>query len=194
MVEVKEINLPKEEPEPQPKKEQPNEPVKQRIFSSEIELTKNESTMPDHADLKDAQLGNEIIDGAAATVDVAPDPGPQGEVPAPTPDPEPPAAVEPPSPPQFPGGQEAWLDFLSRHLSAPDGLEPGEKKTVLVRFVVDEEGRVTGFVVAQSAGAAFDNEVIRVLKKMPRWKPARQNGQNITVPFTQPVTFMGVEE
>jgi protein TonB len=48
--------------------------------------------------------------------------------------------------------------------------------------------------VVQSAGAVFDNEVIRVLKKMPKWKPAIQNGQPVAVTFTQPVTFQAVEE
>jgi protein TonB len=36
--------------------------------------------------------------------------------------------------------------------------------------------------------------VIRVLKKMPKWKPAVQNGRAVPVMFTQPVTFMAFEE
>ena len=96
--------------------------------------------------------------------------------------------------PQFPGGRQAWLDFLSRYLIAPADLQAGEKKTVLVRFLVDAEGRVTDFEVVQSAGIRFDNEVLRVLKKMPRWQPAIQNGHHVAVSFTQPVTFIGTEE
>jgi protein TonB len=92
--------------------------------------------------------------------------------------------------PQFPGGAAAWMRFLSRNLQAPALMEPGEMKTVLVRFLVSEDGTVTGFEVVQSGGAAFDNEVIRVLKKMPKWKPALRNGQPTAVPFTQPVTFI----
>jgi protein TonB len=48
--------------------------------------------------------------------------------------------------------------------------------------------------VLQSGGSVFDNEVIRVLKKMPKWKAAIQNGRAIAVTFTQPVTFVGVEQ
>jgi protein TonB len=95
--------------------------------------------------------------------------------------------------PEFPGGQEAWLKFLQRNLVAPSELEPGEKKTVFIRFVVAADGTVTGFEIIQSSGKVFDNEVIRVLKKMPKWKPAIQNGQPVPRFFTQPVTFMGVE-
>ncbi|RYZ61554.1 MAG: energy transducer TonB, partial [Chitinophagaceae bacterium] len=53
---------------------------------------------------------------------------------------------------------------------------------------------VTNFNVVRSAGALFDNEVIRVLKKMPKWTPALQGGRPLPVSFTQPVTFVGVED
>ena len=95
--------------------------------------------------------------------------------------------------PEFPGGVKAWLDFLGRHLRVPNDLEPGEKKTVLIRFEVAVDGSVTGFQVIQSGGRYYDDEVIRVLKKMPKWKPALQSSQPVAVAFTQPVTFMGVE-
>lgn len=96
--------------------------------------------------------------------------------------------------PEFPGGQEAWLNFLKKNLSSPEDLQEGEKKTVQVRFVVDKDGTVTGFQIVQSAGRSFDNEVIRVLKKMPRWRPAIQNGLAVERSYTQPVTFIGVEQ
>ena len=76
----------------------------------------------------------------------------------------------------------------------PASLGKDELKTVRINFKVDVDGTVTGFTVLQSAGREFDNEVIRVLKKMPRWKPAMQNGRPVAVPFTQPVTFVGVEQ
>jgi protein TonB len=97
------------------------------------------------------------------------------------------------SQPEFPGGKEAWVNFLNKHLRTPEDLEAGEKKVVLIRFMVDLDGSVTGFTVVQSGGSAFDNEVIRVLKKMPKWKPAMQNGHPVGVPFTQPVIFVGFE-
>jgi len=96
--------------------------------------------------------------------------------------------------PEFPGGQTAWLNFLQKNLIAPDQLEPGDKKMVSIRFHVSAEGTVTSFEIIQSAGKIFDNEVIRVLKKMPKWKPAIQNGQPVSRAFSQPVTFVGVEQ
>lgn len=108
-----------------------------------------------------------------------------------------PGPVQEPVPdkqPQFPGGLQAWIAFLSRHLTAPEPLESGEKRTVLMRFYVAEDGSITNFQVVQSAGTTFDNEVIRVLRKMPKWTPAVQGGRPVPVSFTQPVTFVGLEE
>lgn len=96
--------------------------------------------------------------------------------------------------PEFPGGQKAWLNFLQKHLVAPEELEAGQTKTVSIRFYVSTDGSVTGFEVLKSAGSSFDNEVIRVLRKMPKWKPAIQNSLPVSRAFTQPVTFVGVEQ
>ena len=96
--------------------------------------------------------------------------------------------------PEFPGGQAAWLAFLNKFLQAPEELEAGDRKSVSVRFWVSEDGSITNFEVLKSGGKTFDNEVVRVLKKMPKWKPAIQNGRPVATGFTQPVTFAGVEE
>lgn len=97
-------------------------------------------------------------------------------------------------PPSFPGGEAAWLGFLRKFLQAPAELEPGERKEVKVRFWIDEEGKISKFEIIQSGGSDFDKEVLRVMKKMPKWEPAMQRGRKVAVAFTQPVTFVGVEE
>jgi protein TonB len=102
--------------------------------------------------------------------------------------------VAPDRQPQFPGGMQAWLAFLNKNLQAPEELEQGEKRTVVIRFHVAEDGRVTNFKIEQSAGSAFDEEVMRVLRKMPTWTPALKAGTPVSVSFTQPVTFVGLEE
>jgi periplasmic protein TonB len=98
------------------------------------------------------------------------------------------------SKPEFPGGDEAWLAYLQRMLRVPDDLESGERKTVKVKFVVNADGEVTDAVIVQSAGSSFDKEVLRVINRMPKWKPGKQRGKPVAVYFTQPVTFVGEEE
>jgi len=97
-------------------------------------------------------------------------------------------------PPEFPGGTAAWLSFLQKYLQSPDELEPGQKVQVLVRFWVDVDGSVSRAEVVKSGGSSFDKEVLRVLKKMPKWKPGMQHGNNVAMAYMQPVTFMGVEQ
>ena len=94
---------------------------------------------------------------------------------------------------EFPGGLSAFSRFLSKNLRAPDDLNPGEKKTVLVQFKVDINGKISEIVILNSAGDYYDKEVIRVLKKMPAWKPAVQNGHKTAIYFKQPVSFLGIE-
>jgi protein TonB len=94
----------------------------------------------------------------------------------------------------FPGGESAWLNFLRCYLQTPDELEPGQRIEVRVRFWVDVDGSVSRFEIIQSGGSAFDKEVLRVMRKMPRWEPALQNGNKVPTSFAQPVIFIGVEE
>ena len=104
---------------------------------------------------------------------------------------------EPPLPsrePSFPGGPAAWLKFLQRSLQAPEDVEPGKRIEVYVRFWVDIDGSVSKAEIIKSGGNAFDKEVLRVLKKMPRWEPALQAGRPIAVAYQQPVIFIGEEQ
>jgi protein TonB len=96
--------------------------------------------------------------------------------------------------PEFPGGMAALQRFLSRNLKTPkDDMDPGAMVRVLARFVVDKDGSITGIKIEQSGGTDFDNEVSRVIKKMPAWKPGKQNGRNVSVYFNIPVIFQTSE-
>jgi protein TonB len=96
--------------------------------------------------------------------------------------------------PEFPGGQEALMKFLSRNLNTPEELETGQKKMVKARFKVDSDGSVSLVEIELSGGNLFDKEVIRVCKKMPRWKPAVQNGVAVPISYVLPVTFVGIDQ
>jgi len=104
---------------------------------------------------------------------------------------------DPPGPsraPSFPGGPAAWLKFLQRILQAPEDIEPGKRVEVLIRFWVDTDGSVSRPEIIKSGGDVFDKEVLRVMKKMPKWEPALQAGKPIAVAYQQPVIFIGEEQ
>ena len=91
--------------------------------------------------------------------------------------------------PQYPGGIKALLAYLKKNLHAPDAVEEGKQVSVKVKFVVNYDGKLESFKVIESGGEVFDNEVLRVLQKMPLWIPGRSNGENISVYYTVPVRF-----
>lgn len=95
--------------------------------------------------------------------------------------------------PEFPGGIEGLKKYLLRNLREPEGLQPGEKIVVMVRFVVDKDGSIDDATIIQSGGE-FDHEVLQVVRKMPRWTPGRQNNSSVAVYYTLPVTFVGMED
>ena len=93
--------------------------------------------------------------------------------------------------PEYPGGINALLKFLKSNLQSPGDLE--NEVQVKVRFVVNYDGSLLRFDVLQSGGNEFDKEVLRVLKKMPKWVPGKSNGENVSVYFVVPVKFTPVE-
>lgn len=194
---VRDVNVLKEKIEPPKPKPTPPpvQHVKQVVALDNIKPVQKPQTPPaTQQQLDDAVPGATVVDGPPAT-SLQPPASPttntgSGNTETVVEKPEPPL---PSRQPQFPGGTDAWLKFLSRNLTPPSDLEAGEKRSVLVRFSVDEEGVITNFQVVQSGGSDFDNEVIRVLKKMPRWLPAIQAGKPTAVSFTQPVTFQAAE-
>jgi protein TonB len=92
--------------------------------------------------------------------------------------------------PEFPGGQAALLKWISDNIKYPAVAEEnGIKGRVVCTFVVERDGSVTDVQVARSVDPSLDKEAVRVLKKMPKWIPGRQNGSAVRVKYTVPVTF-----
>lgn len=92
--------------------------------------------------------------------------------------------------PTYPGGINALKKFLERNLVNPKSMEEGEMVAVNVKFVVGYDGKLQQFTVVKDGGEIFNNEVIRVLKKMPQWVPGKSKGQNVAVYFTIPIKFI----
>ena len=93
-------------------------------------------------------------------------------------------------PPSFPGGQAALLSWLSSHIKYPPiAQENGVQGRVVVQFVVERDGSVSGVQVVRSVDPSLDREAARVVSSMPKWTPGKQNGSAVRVKYTVPVTF-----
>lgn len=93
-------------------------------------------------------------------------------------------------PAEFPGGKAAWLSYLSTKIKYPKALK-NEKISgqVIAKVVIDPTGQVNTVEIVQSLHPLMDEEVRRVIKKSPRWKPSKQNGRNVPHAFTQAINF-----
>lgn len=91
----------------------------------------------------------------------------------------------------YPGGNLELRRFLERNLQAPE--EAGEEVQVKVRFVVGFDGNLESFDIVQDGGIDYNKEVIRVLKKMPKWNPGKKGGRNVRVYYYLPVKFQPLD-
>ncbi|MBP1616619.1 MAG: Outer rane transport energization protein TonB [Bacteroidetes bacterium] len=92
--------------------------------------------------------------------------------------------------PQFPGGAQAMMDYLSKSIRYPEvAAKNGIQGRVTVRFIVDETGAVTDIAVIKGLDPSCDQEAIRVVKAMPKWIPGKQKGQAVPVYYTMPISY-----
>jgi protein TonB len=93
--------------------------------------------------------------------------------------------------PEFPGGERALLNFLSLNIKYPSiAAETGIKGKVIVNFVVNTDGSISGAKVLRSVDQSLDMEALRVVSSMPRWKPGKQGGKLVRVTYSVPINFI----
>lgn len=91
---------------------------------------------------------------------------------------------------QFPGGHGALTKWIGENLVYPEESKSlGVEGIVIVQFVVEKDGAVSNLVVAKGIDKVLDKEAIRLVKKMPKWVPGRNNGNPVRSKFTMPVRF-----
>lgn len=92
--------------------------------------------------------------------------------------------------PEFPGGYEELMKFLSTNIKYPAiAAENGIQGKVILQFVVSKTGAISDIVVVRSLDPSCDREAIRVVRMLPKWIPGKQNGENVNVRYTLPVSF-----
>ncbi len=92
--------------------------------------------------------------------------------------------------PEFPGGEKALMDYMSQNVKYPE--EAKNKNIagrVFISFVVEKDGSVSNVKVLRGIGGGCDEEAVRVIKGMPKWKPGMQKGKPVRVNFQMPFVF-----
>lgn len=93
--------------------------------------------------------------------------------------------------PSFAGGEAALARYLSSNLRYPAAARNGKiQGNVLASFVVKEDGSIDRVrVISKQLGGGLEEEAMRVIKKMPKWKPAVDKGKTVPAEVQVPVAF-----
>ena len=92
--------------------------------------------------------------------------------------------------PAFPGGEAKLMEYVAKNVKYPQiARETGVQGRVYVNFVVEPDGSVSNVSVLRGIGGGCDEEAIRVVKSMPKWKPGKQRGKAVRVSYMLPVNF-----
>lgn len=92
--------------------------------------------------------------------------------------------------PSFPGGMAALMKYIKDNLRYPEICREGAAMgRVHVVFIVNEDGSLSDIKVIRSISPELDKEAIRVVKSMPKWNPAKQNGKAVKMKYVVPVNF-----
>ena len=92
--------------------------------------------------------------------------------------------------PSFPGGEAKLMEYVSKNIKYPQiARETGIQGRVFVNFVVEPDGSVSNVTVLRGIGGGCDEEAMRVVKNMPKWKPGKQRGKAVRVQYMLPVNF-----
>lgn len=181
-------------PPPPPPPSQPPPPVKPTVkFTPPVikkdEEVKAEDVPPDKEEVQKAASGVETKEGDPNGIDpgIVDNPGTGTGV------------VEAPPPPkdeiftyveQMPEFDGDMGEYLRKNIQYPQNArDAGVSGKVIIKFVVNEDGRVSGVQVVRGLGSGLDEEAVRVISKMPPWKPGKTNGKAVKVYHTQPINF-----
>jgi len=94
------------------------------------------------------------------------------------------------TPPSFTGGEKALMKFLNENIKYPKSAQENNiQGKVILKFIVDETGKVVEPTVVNKVDPSLDAEAIRVISLMPNWMPGKQKGKNVKVRYFLPISF-----
>ncbi len=93
--------------------------------------------------------------------------------------------------PEFIGGHNAYFEFISKNLRYPlEAMIQRIQGKVFVGFVVEKDGTLTHIQVVRSANPLLDEEALRVVKLVPKWKPDIKDGKPVRSQVYRSISFI----
>ncbi|QHS55425.1 TonB family protein [Mucilaginibacter sp. 14171R-50] len=92
--------------------------------------------------------------------------------------------------PVFPGGDKAFSEWLGKNVKYPKPARDANiQGRVIVTFVVEKDGSLSGIRVIRGVSPDIDKEALRVMNLSPAWRPGLQNGHTVRVAYSLPINF-----
>lgn len=179
-----EINMLEEEVIPVTQETPPPPPPPQQQNITQLQIVSDEETIEEELDIKDmeVEVDTKVDYEVPETVIEEPEEEPVEEEEIFT-------IVE--QMPEFPGGIEALFKYLADNLKYPAMARDAKiQGKVYVTFVVDKDGSISDVKVLRGIGGGCDEEAVRVIKNMPKWKPGRQRDIPVRVQYNLPINFI----
>ncbi|MBQ4421087.1 MAG: energy transducer TonB [Bacteroidales bacterium] len=91
---------------------------------------------------------------------------------------------------EFPGGFDTMLNFISSTLEyPPQSIENKIEGRVVVKFIIETDGSISNVEILKGLDEYCNQETLRIIKAMPRWKPAEEKGKKVRQQFVIPIRF-----
>lgn len=92
--------------------------------------------------------------------------------------------------PEFPGGIKGWTQFLRKDLRYPNqAITKNIQGVVRIQFIVDKEGNLSEYKILSSPDKSLSDEVLRLMKRSPKWVAAIQLNKPVIYRHIQAITF-----
>ncbi len=92
--------------------------------------------------------------------------------------------------PKFPGGEKKLMSYLGENISYPETAKNAKVSgRVFITFVIEKDGSVNEVKLLRGIGSGCDEEALRVISSMPKWKPGMQNGNAVRVQYNLPIKY-----
>lgn len=142
---------------------------------TQIEIVEDEEEIEEQVEIRDTEVNEETIVEIKEVVEVVEEPQIF-------------TIVE--EMPGFPGGDEELFKYLGQNIKYPAmAKDAGISGIVYITFLVKETGDIANVKVLRGIGGGCDEEAMRVVKNMPKWKAGKQRGKAVRVQFNLPIRF-----
>ena len=93
--------------------------------------------------------------------------------------------------PEYPGGLTALMNYLRTNTRYPAAAQKaGIEGRVIVSFIVEPNGSVSNVEIVRSVDTDLDQEALRVVRQMPKWKPGKHDGSTVRFKYHLPIKFI----